>query len=529
MRNIIRISGIGKLLFIMLLPIFLSMFACGGGGGGESTSGTATPSGSTTISKTYIQGDMAGNPVFYVKMSESVAKTSGALLQSILTVNSFLFTDCTATDIETFKARKIEADKALDTLVKYAEEAEIIITASEPKRIAKAQPLTAASEPKMAKAEQLKPEDVLATVASGPSNAQIKTLMTSYKVNAKAAKEILDSAMTGLISSYDKEAEFYNKAALTASMVKESAALGFTVASTIVTAGGVSGALTVGQAACAIISGADGAIKVAKSGLELAVGKEITLPDGTKASMLITGVSTVSDIIAFKDFGKLLDPLATADNIGNVYTISSKIVDGFADKTISLGGVKVDISDGLSIGSTVDVGYINNTIGGIVDAPSTLPGTYKINGVAKVVGTLPDTMTKAVTILPVADKVDVAIISGTSTANNPVVAKGTFSGDYAGDLTLRFKAALGSSVTGSMVAPEGTISINGTVVAGSTVSASLSGYAQYDVLNVDGGWTTASCTVSGSLSGTLGNHQASGTYSGKCSGSEGSGTWSVTW
>ncbi|MFZ4439562.1 MAG: hypothetical protein ACOYOS_14125 [Syntrophales bacterium] len=31
-------------------------------------------------------------------------------------------------------------------------------------------------------------------------------------------------------------------------------------------------------------------------------------------------------IIAFKDFGKLLDPLATADNIGNVYTISSKIV-----------------------------------------------------------------------------------------------------------------------------------------------------------------------------------------------------------
>lgn len=50
MKSIIRISGIGKLFFIMLLPILLSMVACGGGGGGggESSSSGITYTGITT-------------------------------------------------------------------------------------------------------------------------------------------------------------------------------------------------------------------------------------------------------------------------------------------------------------------------------------------------------------------------------------------------------------------------------------------------------------------------------------------------
>lgn len=408
-----RSSALFALISLLLGSALLT--GCSGGGSGSSSGTGGTDAAATpTISLNYTQGDMVGKTEFYTQMSQSVANTSGALLQAILAVNSFLFTDCKATDLETFKSRKLEADKALDTLAKYAEETETLIAVSSPKQVA---------------AIALSPDEVLATVSSGPSNKQIKTLMTTYKVNAKAAKEILDSAMSGLISSYDKEADFYNKAALTANLVKESSGLALTIAGTVVTAGGVSGALAATDAACAIISGADGVIKVTKSGLELAIGKEITIPDGSKASMIMTSVSTVSDIIAFKDMGKLLtDSLTTAENVGNVYTISSKIVDGFTDKTITLGGLKVDISDGLSIGSSVDVGYINSAIGGMLDAPSTMPGTYKVNGVQKVVSTMPETMNKALNVLPAADKVDqVKIADNATTPIVPTIAGSTTS------------------------------------------------------------------------------------------------------
>lgn len=342
------------------------------------------------ISTGYIQGDMAGNPAFSIEVSASVAKTSAALLQSILTVNSLLFTDFSSATIETVKSRTLKADKALAVLVKYAAETETLIAANMPK-----------------KQVALSPEDVLATVASGPSNQQIKTLMNTYGVNAKRAQLILNTAMAGLESgAWSDLATAENKVVQTLNLIKEGSALSFTIAGTVLTAGGVSGALAAGDAAIAIIGGVDGVIKVSKAGLELAVGRDVTFPDGSGTSMVITSIASVNDIIAFKDLGKLVSQgLKTAENVGNIYTISSKIADGFVDKTITLSGVKVDISNGLSIGSSFDVGYINSLIGGMINAPSTMPGTYKLNGVATVVNALPVAMSNAINVLPAADKV----------------------------------------------------------------------------------------------------------------------------
>jgi hypothetical protein len=352
-----------------------------------------------TISKAYVQGDMVGSTAFYGQLSESVAKTAAALLQTILTVNSFLYTDFSSTTIETFRARKLEADKALDTLVRYAGGTESLIADNNPKH----GPPTA-----------LSPEDVLATVASGPANTQIKTLMNTYGVNAKKAQLILNTAMAGLESSaWTDLAAVENQTLQTATLVKNGAALTLTIAGTVATAGAVTGALGAADAACAIVSGVDGVIKVTQSGIELAVGKEITLPDGSKAKMLMTTVSAVSDLIAFKDLPKLLTKgMYTEDNVSNVYTITSKIVDGFADKTITFGPAQVDIKSGLSIGSSIDLGYITSVLGGLTNAPSTLPGTYKINGVTTVVSTMPETMSGATNVLPDADKVDPVKIAG---------------------------------------------------------------------------------------------------------------------
>jgi hypothetical protein len=361
---------------------------------------------------------MAGKADFYAQMSESVAKTSGALLQAILTVNSFLYTDFSSTTIETVRSRKLEADNALNSLIKYAAASEAII---------------AAGSPKQAAATALSPEDVLATVASGPSNKQIKTLMNTYGVNAKKAQLILNTAMAGLESAaWNNEADLNNKAANAATLVKETASLTLTVAGTVVTAGGVTGVLTAGQAATAIISGADGVIKVTKSGLELVTGKEVLLPDGSKASMIITTVSAVSDLISLKDLGSLVKEkglTGIVTDVGSVYTITSKIVDGFIDKTVTLGPVKVDISNGLSVGSSVDTGYINGKLGGAADAPSTMPGTYKINGVKTVVTATPDTMTKAISVLPATDKVDQVKITGPA-ATSPSTSTASIVGSW---------------------------------------------------------------------------------------------------
>lgn len=113
--------------------------------------------------------------------------------------------------------------------------------------------------------------------------------------------------------------------------------------------------------------------------------------------------------------------------------------------------------------------------------------------------------------------------------DNPVGASGAFSGDFEGSLVLNFKSVPNSTVTGTMNAPEGNLTINGSVGEdGSSISASLSGSANYEIFDGEK-WITSTCSVSGSLSGSIGNNTASGTYSGKCLDVTGSGTWQVSW
>jgi hypothetical protein len=99
------------------------------------------------------------------------------------------------------------------------------------------------------------PGEVLATVSSGPANAQIKTLMRTYNVNAMKAQLILNTAMAGLESEAWKDAgKTMDTLMRQATLVKESAKLSFTIVGIAATAGGVSGALGVGSAVKAIIS-----------------------------------------------------------------------------------------------------------------------------------------------------------------------------------------------------------------------------------------------------------------------------------
>ncbi|MBU0675553.1 MAG: hypothetical protein KJ950_13000 [Proteobacteria bacterium] len=339
----------------------------------------------TTGGTHYTQGDLVGQDVFFEELSGSISKTSGALLQAILAVNSVLYTDNTITDIGTFDQREIEADQALTTLETYADEAETLIGQNITSSLRSYQSVRAGS---------LSSEEVLATVAGSSSTHQLKTLMTTYKVNAKQAKEILDNAMAGLKSTYDREADFNNNAMNAAKVIRDGAGLAITVVGGVVSAGGVTGALGVIEATATVITGVDGVIKVTQSGMELIVGRDIPQSSGTIGA-IFTGISDASEIIGLTSLRKWAE---APDAISNIISITMKTSDALQDKQLNLGAHTFDLT--ASNPSTVTEAK------GISTIPTTLPGTYKINGTTVEVIELPKDVTDVIDRLPDTDKVD---------------------------------------------------------------------------------------------------------------------------
>jgi hypothetical protein len=414
----------------------------GGNTGPAGDAGTGNDPG-TSFSLPYTPGELAGQTSFYEQLTPALDKTAAALVQAVLTVNSFLFTDPAVTNFATLQARKAEADQALEVLAKYAAATENLIDATLPSQddggvtqndAGAADALMSMADASGADARAstdaraatdgttlmpmrlkgLSPEEVLATVSSGPSTSQIKTLMKAYNVNAKKAQLILNTAMAGLeAQAWNDEAKSMDTLMRQATLVKETAKLGVTIVGTAITAGGVSGVLTVAQSAKAIVSGTKGVIAVSKAGAELIMGKDLVIKEGSKESLVMTTVDTVSDIIAIGNFQKILTGTATAkDKLKGIVTIASKVKNAFENQTITFGELKVDFKDGLSIGSSVDVGYINSLLGGPANPPSTLPGTYKIFGIPNVVTTMPQDIINAITkFLPIADIVNGVLIA----------------------------------------------------------------------------------------------------------------------
>lgn len=350
----------------------------GSGESGYSNEIAVSSSGGSTGN--YTQGDMAGQDAFYRSMVDSFSMTTGALVQATLAVNSVLYTDNSITDVEAFKRRKADADAALATLQKHAGNTEAIIDGIQQSSLLQI------------RLANLSPNDVLATVASGPANRQLRTLMTTYKIGAPAAKKMLDDAMAGLITEYNNDAQFYDKATRVATLVKEGSGLALTVTGAVVTAGGVTGALGVIDATTTLITGLDGVIKVTKAGAELALGKDLPTPKGTMGA-IATGLSDASELIGIAGLNKWGE---ATDKIANIYTIVTKTRDILQDQQLNIGAQTFDLT-------TWD--WTNLAWADLWEnMPTTLPGTYKINGVKTEVKDVPDTIKNIIDRLPPEDK-----------------------------------------------------------------------------------------------------------------------------
>jgi hypothetical protein len=332
----------------------------------------------------YVEGSLLGQDTFYLQLSDSFAATSGAVLQAILSVNSLLFTDQATTSLDTFSLRKNMADQALSVLDNKAKATEALIDAAP---VASSTLLSTYS-----------PDQVLATVASGPANQQLKTLMKTYQVSAVGAKNILDNAMAGLSSQYKQEAAFYDTAARTATLVKEGAGLAFTTVGAVATAGGATGALPLADAVVTLITGSDGIVKVTKAGYELVKGADLQLPQG-KVKALVTVLSDTSEIISFTDLRKWG---AASEKLTNVIYLTGKLNDAMQDGVLNLGDHAFDLKP---IAKPLPASISSQLVAASGSVPSTMPGTYKIAGNSVTVAKLPASVMDVINMLPQVDRV----------------------------------------------------------------------------------------------------------------------------
>ena len=316
--------------FLISLAIVI-LIACGGGSG--EVAEIPEDSVAQTVEVEY-RSEYFNNDGYFNAVTHYVDQTTASLVQAIYAINTFLYTDPKVTPYETFIQRKVDVDKALDVLVTSSETALLYAENVDDNYKDYIE--------QKALLRELTPEDVDAITNSGNPMRPIATLMEALNVNAKTAKKILDDAMNDLSTNYQADAAWYDTAARTAELVKNSADLALVVGGTLISGGaaviGETALITGTGAAVAVITGLDASIKVAQSGVELAVSQDIDI-SGSNIGYVASLASSISEIVGIKEF---IHSESLFDNI--IYLIRNNI-DSEQDIEINFGPESVTISE----------------------------------------------------------------------------------------------------------------------------------------------------------------------------------------
>ncbi len=320
----------------------------------------------------YRQGDLSATDPRLQKMTSSLATTSGALLQAIFAVNSFVFTDPKVTDYATYVQRHADANKALGVLILYAGKTEQNADAfgsAVTGRLALQSPRSIPSFLKAAAS----PEEVLAVLSSSKSVWPIKTLMQQYQVSAKRAQLILNNAMAGITSqAYLDQATVETQTITRLALVRDASALTVAVGGSVVTMGAAAAAgttLTGFEVGSAIIATADAAIKVTKSGAELAIGQDGALDSAFEKSMVVRTIADVNELVSIKGlFAKSVNGLDVANKLT---WVGGKLSEVFQEKKVSFGAESLTLTD---LDASFKASYLERVKG--LKYPTTFPGNY---------------------------------------------------------------------------------------------------------------------------------------------------------
>jgi hypothetical protein len=317
------------------------------------------------IEYAYQTGDIA-DETYLDDIRQSLAVTSGAVVQAILSINTFIFTNNATTSLDTFKERKAQVDQALDIL-----EAKAGIVDSY---------LDMLSSPEQAQAytavnyKTIEPAEVEAILNSSKMKGVLKPLMAHYHVSARKAKEILDNAMDHLFTQYTAEADNYETATNVAKVVRDGAGLAITIGATVATAGTAGGLGVVGGIS-SLVQGADGIVKLSKSSAELIIGEDGALDDTYKHSALVGGLSAASEMVSVISLFSKPDSVEGA--ISNMYYWSSKVREVTQDEVIAFGPASLNYGDYIHYKPNREtyLRLLNHTYPGPVIYPT--KGTYR--------------------------------------------------------------------------------------------------------------------------------------------------------
>ncbi len=313
-----------KWFLVSLVIVILT--ACGGGSGSSGSSEDSGDSGDITVEVEY-RNEYFNNDGYFNAVTHSVSQTTASLVQAIYAINTFLYTDPKITPYETFYQRKVAVDKALDVLMTSAEATLLYAENAD------------YYHNKYIREKILTPEEVYAITNSGHPMRQIATLMNELNVNAKTAKKILDDAMTELSTNYQNEAAWYDTAARTSEVIKNTAGLALVVGGTLISGGatviGESVVLGAADMGILLITGLDASIKVSKSVVELGVSQDINI-SGSNIGYVAYAASVFSEVVGIKEFIK---------KPNDIMTLINRSRDLLQDKKINFGPESITISD----------------------------------------------------------------------------------------------------------------------------------------------------------------------------------------
>ena len=378
-------------LVLLLTAVAMAVGSLASGCGGSDDSPVVVPIVvPAVVTLAYKQGDLLATDSRLQQVTASLGTTSGALLQAIFAVNSFVFTDPKVTDYPTYVQRHVDAQRALSVLNLYAgntEEHADALPSSETGLLA-LQPQSAISVFKTAAS----PEEVLAVLNSSKSKWPIKTLMQQYQVGAKKAQLILNNAMAGLTSeAYLEEAFVATQVITRLELVKNASALVVVVGGTVATLGTAALAgttLTGFEVGSAVIGTADAVIKVTKAGAELAIGRDGALDSAFEKSTFVSTIANVNEVVSV--FG-LFNPSGNGLDVTNkLVWVGGKLNEVFQENKVSFGAESLKLTQ-------FDDDFKANYLARVkaLQYPTTFPGNY-IDAAGKPTTVSPTDMPKVV-------------------------------------------------------------------------------------------------------------------------------------
>ncbi len=329
----------GKIFFGFLVGIIVFFASCGGGGGSDG--GTPNASAANAATVVYKDGDMINDDLVLPMFETSVSEAAAAVVQAILAVNA-VYPGGEDLSLADFRKKYGEAKHALEILESSAETTDWYLDLFPDEK--------SAAEYRT----KIDPNEVEAILNSSKSKSVLKPLMAHYKVNARKALEILQNAEEGIYTDYTDRAKRADNIINVLKVVRDTSGLTVTIGAAVLTAGGsaavMGGAaeMTLGESVGVIVQGSNAIVKLTKSSVELAIGKDGALDDDYRNSIALRTLAAADDIVSIVSIKSLAESGGwdtTQEAVSDLVFISGKARDLVQDKKLTFGAESIDVSD----------------------------------------------------------------------------------------------------------------------------------------------------------------------------------------